>query len=70
MPLEEIKRIISAEKQVYLEGPKSRTYELGFALKVFSQFFKAFRTLHFVGPCITVFVSARFKEDYIYYKKA
>ena len=70
MPLEETKRIIPAEKQVYLEGPKSRTYEFGFALKVFSQFLKAFRTLHFVGPCITVFGSARFKEDHIYYKKA
>ncbi len=70
MPLEETKRIIPAKKQVYLEGPKSRTYEFGFAIKVFSQFLKAFRTLHFVGPCITVFGSARFKENHIYYKKA
>ena len=26
-----------------------------------------FRSLHFVGPCITVFGSARFKEDSPYY---
>jgi uncharacterized protein (TIGR00730 family) len=26
-----------------------------------------FRKLHFVGPCITVFGSARFKEDHPYY---
>ena len=29
-----------------------------------------FRTLHFAGPCITVFGSARFNEDHIDYKCA
>lgn len=70
MPLKETTRIIPAKEQVYLEGPKSRSYEFLFAVKVFFQFIKAFRTLHFVGPCITVFGSARFKEDHVYYKKA
>lgn len=65
-----IERIVPAKEPVYLEGPKSRTYELRFALTVFKEFIKAFRTLHFVGPCITVFGSARFKEDNLYYKKA
>ena len=60
-------RIIPAKKSVYLEGPKSRSYELVFALKVFSEFIMAFRNLHFAGPCITVFGSARFKEDHPYY---
>lgn len=60
-------RIIPAKKQVYLDGPKSRSYELGFAFKVFRQTIKGFRSLHFVGPCITVFGSARFKEDHPYY---
>jgi uncharacterized protein (TIGR00730 family) len=62
--------IIPPKKQVYLEGPKSRGYELNFAWRVFNQFIKGFRTLHFVGPCITVFGSARFKEDHPYYIKA
>ncbi len=62
--------IIPPKSHVYLDGPKSRSYELGFAFKVFWQFIKGFRTLHFVGPCITVFGSARFKEDNIYYGKA
>jgi len=62
--------IIPPKQHVYLEGPKSRGYELKFAWRVFSQFIKGFRTLHFVGPCITVFGSARFKEDHIYYEKA
>ena len=59
--------IIPPKEQVYLEGPRSRRYELGFAWRVFRQFIKGFRTLHFVGPCITVFGSARFKEDHPYY---
>ncbi|MBS1729410.1 MAG: TIGR00730 family Rossman fold protein [Bacteroidetes bacterium] len=62
-----LKRIIPAKKAVYLEGPKSRSYELVFAFKVFWEFINAFRHLHFVGPCITVFGSARFKEDHPYY---
>ena len=64
------KRIIPAKEHVFLEGPKSRGYELAFAFKVFKQFIKGFRTLHFVGPCITVFGSARFKEDHPYYQQA
>jgi len=64
------KTIIPAKKHVYLEGPKSRGYELGFAWRVFRQFIKGFRSLHFTGPCITVFGSARFKEDHPHYIKA
>jgi uncharacterized protein (TIGR00730 family) len=62
--------IIPPKEHVFLEGPKSRSYELAFAWRVFRQFVKAFRCLHFVGPCITVFGSARFKEDNEYYKFA
>lgn len=65
--MEKAERIISAKEPVYLEGPKSRGYELSFAWKVFRDLIKAFRTLHFVGPCVTVFGSARFKEDHKYY---
>src|SRR3954463_9470075 len=62
--------IIPSKEHVYLEGPKSRTYELSFAWSVFKQFMMGFRCLHFVGPCITVFGSARFKEDSEYYNQA
>lgn len=62
--------IIPSKEHVYLDGPKSRGYELLFAWRVFKQFIKGFRTLHFAGPCITVFGSARFKEDHPYYIKA
>lgn len=70
MPIKETKRIIPAKKSVYLEGPKSRGYEFIFSIKVWLQFIKGFRTLHFIGPGITVFGSARFKEDHAYYAKA
>lgn len=54
----------------FLEGPRSRTKELGLAWHIFREFIKGFRTLHFVGPCITVFGSARFKEDNPHYQSA
>ena len=52
----------------FLEGPQSRLKELKFTIKVFLQFIKGFRSLHFVGPCVTIFGYARFKEDHEYYK--
>ena len=54
----------------YLDGPKSRQRELGFVIKVLFEFIKGFRALHFVGPCITVFGSARFREGHEHYEKA
>lgn len=47
----------------FLEGPRSRWKEFTFTLKVFWEFIRGFRALHFVGPCITVFGSARFDEN-------
>jgi len=67
---EKVEPIIPPKKHVYLDGPKSRGYELTFAVKVFWQFLKGFRALHFMGPCITVFGSARFKQDHPYYSVA
>jgi uncharacterized protein (TIGR00730 family) len=54
----------------FLEHPEGRWENLKFAVKIFIQFIKGFRALHFTGPCITVFGSARFREDHFYYKKA
>lgn len=58
------------DERKFLEGPRSRSFEFFFLIKVIIEFIKGFRALHFVGPCITVFGSARFKEDHEYYKKA
>ena len=62
--------IVPPKSHVYLDGPKSRSFELFFAIRVFWQFIRGFRSLHFIGPCITVFGSARFNEDHEYYKSA
>jgi len=57
----------NSEKK-FLEGPRSRWAELKFAVSVFSEFITGLRKLHFIGPCVTIFGSARFKEDHHYYK--
>ena len=51
----------------FLEGPQHRGFELVQACAIFLEFIKGFRSLHFVGPCVTVFGSARFKEDHRFY---
>lgn len=51
----------------FLEGPQSRFEEFKYSMSVVTEFIKGFRALHFVGPCVTVFGSARFKEDHPYY---
>ncbi len=68
--MKESERIIPAKEHVYLDGPHSRGYEFIFLFKVMWQFFIGIRRLHFENPCITVFGSARFKEDHPYYKAA
>lgn len=54
----------------FLEGPQSRWKDFKFTLKVAREFVKGFRSLHFTGPCICIYGSARFKEDHKYYKQA
>lgn len=58
------------EEKVFLEGPHSRLRELWFLIRVFWGFLHGFRKLHFVGPLVTVFGSARTKEDDPYYEDA
>ena len=53
-----------------LQGPRLRRQELWTAIKVFFEFIQGFRKLHFIGPCVTVFGSARFEEDNEYYQLA
>jgi uncharacterized protein (TIGR00730 family) len=53
----------------FLDGPQNRWRDFKYAFSVLFEFIKGFRTLHFVGPCVTIFGSARFKEDHPYYKQ-
>ena len=54
----------------FLEGPQTRSFELARAVRIFLEFMRGFRALHYVGPCVTVFGSARFKADHPYYDMA
>jgi uncharacterized protein (TIGR00730 family) len=58
------------EDRLLLAGPNGRRRDFKLLMGVVTDFLNGFRTLHFVGPCITVFGSARFKEDHPYYKLA
>jgi uncharacterized protein (TIGR00730 family) len=58
----------STEEHFFLTGAHSRGFELGRALKIFAELISGFRALHFVGPCITVFGSARFPAGHPYYE--
>ncbi|MGQ0628893.1 MAG: TIGR00730 family Rossman fold protein [Phycisphaerales bacterium] len=52
----------------FLEGPRARGSELLRIFKIAAEFLQGFRALHFVGPCVTVFGSARFPETHRYYE--
>jgi uncharacterized protein (TIGR00730 family) len=58
------------EEKIFLEGPQSRIFEFMHAFHVFFEMLMAFRRLHFIGPCVTVFGSARFESGHRYYKLA
>jgi uncharacterized protein (TIGR00730 family) len=59
-----------ADERLFLEGPRSRFAEFARSLRVFRELIRGFRALHFVGPCVTVFGSARFPETHHYYRTA
>ena len=60
----------SEPDRVLLEGPHSRLREILLLLRAGRDFVRGFRALHFVGPCVTVFGSARFDEHHRYYAMA
>ncbi len=59
-----------ADERRFLEGPADRGSEFLRVLRIGSEFIRGFRKLHFVGPCVTIFGSARFTEDHPYYDLA
>ncbi len=53
-----------------LEGPHSRFDEFFTLFRIMADFLRGFRVLHFVGPCVTVFGSARTKPGSPEYEMA
>ena len=58
------------DERQFLEGAHDRGPELLRAARIFLEYVRGFRALHFVGPCVTVFGSARFPADHPYYRLA
>ncbi len=71
MPPQEViqpapKHVLRDERRL-LQGPRTRLDEFFRVVRIACEFIRGFRALHFLGPCVTVFGSARFKEDHEYY---
>src|SRR6476619_5942908 len=56
--------------EIFLDSPNSRFAEFCTLLRVMRDFLRGYRALHFVGPCVTVFGSARIKPDDPHYELA
>jgi uncharacterized protein (TIGR00730 family) len=62
--------LVQTDDRVLLEGPYSRRKELFLVLRAVRDFIAGFRALHFSGPCVTIFGSARVPESHPYYALA
>jgi hypothetical protein len=70
MPKTSDSRPARGSEQRFLIGRRSRRAELLSALGIFTEYIRGLRALHFVGPCVTVFGSARFPEGHPWYELA
>lgn len=59
---------LAGKEAEFLAGRGSRLKEGMQVVRVAIEFIRGFRTLHFVGPAVTVFGSARFGEGHPYYQ--
>jgi len=62
-------RVEGAEK-AFLSGRRNREQDLESAVTIFLEFLRGFESFTLDQKCITVFGSARFKEDHPYYQLA
>lgn len=63
-------RAHSEEERHFLLGPQNRGSELLRLIRIGREFFRGVRALHFLGPCVTVFGSARVQEGDAEYELA
>lgn len=61
---------LELEERSWLAGPRSRFHDLCSLFRVSRDFIRAYRILHFVGPCVTIFGSARTKPGTQWYELA
>ena len=67
MPTASVAESRTAALEPALQGRHSRIRELLLLGRTVADFLHGFRVLHFVGPCVTVFGSARFGADHPFY---
>lgn len=61
---------VKGAERAFLKGRRNRAADLESAVKYFLEFLKGFESFDFEQPCVTVFGSARFKEDHKHYQLA
>lgn len=61
---------LSKSESLFVQGLLSRFRDFVFIFKVQFNFIKAFSKMHHIGPCVTVFGSARFGPETNHYKNA
>ena len=61
---------LEIEDRTLLSGPSSRLHNFMTLFRVAKDLLMAFRSLHFAGPCVTIFGSARTKPGSRYYEMA
>ena len=61
---------LETEDRSLLSGPSGRLHDFGTLFRVGRDLLRAFRVLHFVGPCVTIFGSARTRPGTRYYEMA
>ena len=63
-----VKRLSELQGEaLFLAGRHSRLNEFLRVIRIALEFIRGFRHLHYIGPAITVFGSARFKKDHPFY---
>jgi uncharacterized protein (TIGR00730 family) len=62
--------VAAPDETKFLQGPAPRKNEFWQSFRMFRELVYGFRKMHFVGPCVTVFGSARFDENHRYYAMA
>lgn len=61
--------VLASPDGAFIAGPNSRWEELKTLWHIMMDFVRGLRTFHFVGPCVTVFGSARLMEGHPWYEK-
>lgn len=61
---------LESPDRTLLSGPSSRIHNLATLFRVGLDLLRGFRALHFAGPCVTIFGSARTKPGTRYYELA